>query len=165
MRLYEEYEAEEQLEFDYVKLAQRVGEAVLESEHFPRETEVNLVLTSNEEIHRINREFRDIDRPTDVLSFPAIDFDAPGDYPEYEEWENTYKNPDTGNIILGDIMISVPKVLSQARLYGHSARREFSFLFAHSMLHLLGYDHIESGQAANMEEKQEKILLSLGISR
>ncbi len=165
MRLYDEYEAEEHLEFDYVKAAQTVGEAVLESEGFPQETEVDLVLTSDEEVHRINREFRNIDAPTDVLSFPAIDFDRPGDYPEYEEWENTYKNPDTGNIILGDIMISVPKILSQASLYGHSARREFSFLFAHSMLHLLGYDHIEPVQALEMEEKQERILLSLGISR
>ena len=83
MKLYVTYEAEEQLDFDYTKLAAAVGEAILETEHFPSETEVNLVLTSDEEIHRVNREFRDIDSPTDVLSFPAVDFENPGDYPEY----------------------------------------------------------------------------------
>lgn len=165
MKLYVTYEAEEQLDFDYTKLAATVGEAILETEHFPSKTEVNLVLTSDEEIHRVNREFRDIDSPTDVLSFPAVDFENPGDYPEYPDWKNTYKNPDTGNIILGDIMISVPKSISQAHLYGHSVRREYSFLFAHSMLHLLGYDHMEPDQARVMEEKQEKILQNLGISR
>lgn len=165
MKLYAEYEAEDRLDFAYAELAVSVGEAVLAAEDFPGQAEVNLVLTSDEEIHRVNREFRNIDAPTDVLSFPAIGFDGPGDYPEFSDWENTYKNPDTGNIILGDIMISVPKVLSQASLYGHSAKREFSFLFAHSMLHLLGYDHIEPAEASVMEEKQEKILLNLGISR
>lgn len=165
MKLYVTYEAEEQLDFDYTGLAVSVGEAVLEAEHFPGGTEVNLVLTSNEEIQRVNREFRKTDAPTDVLSFPAVDFESPGDYPEYSDWKDTYKNPDTGNIILGDIMISVPKSLSQAQLYGHSVKREFSFLFAHSMLHLLGYDHMEPDQARVMEEKQETILQNLGISR
>lgn len=165
MKLYVTYEAEEQMDFDYAGLAAAVGEAVLEAEHFPGEAEVDLVLTSDNEIHRVNREFRAVDAPTDVLSFPSVDFECPGDYPQYSEWKNTYKNPDTGNIILGDIMISVPRVFSQAEQYGHSVKREFSFLFAHSMFHLLGYDHMEPEQAQVMEEKQERILQHLGISR
>lgn len=164
MKLYLTYEEEERpdLDFDWEETAAAVGEAVLKAENFPCGVEVSLVLTSEEEIQRINREFRGIDAPTDVLSFPAIPFESPCKLPAQE---NAYKNPDTGNIILGDIMISVPRVFGQAAAYGHNAKREFSFLVAHSVLHLLGYDHIEPDQARIMEEKQENILNSLGIYR
>lgn len=167
MKLYITYEEEERpdLDFDWEETASKIGEAVLKAEGFPGEAEVSLVLTSEEEIHRVNREFRGIDAPTDVLSFPAIPFCSPSDFQELLNQETAYKNPDTGNIILGDIMISVPRVFRQADAYGHSVKREFSFLIAHSMLHLLGYDHIESDQAQAMEEKQESILNSLGIYR
>lgn len=167
MKLYITYEEEERpdLDFDWEETASKIGEAVLKAEGFPGEAEVSLVLTSEEEIHRVNREFRGIDAPTDVLSFPAIPFCSSSDFQELLNQDTAYKNPDTGNIILGDIMISVPKSISQAHLYGHSVRREYSFLFAHSMLHLLGYDHMEPDQARVMEEKQEKILQNLGISR
>lgn len=165
MRLYVGYEAEETLGFDYEETARCIGEAVLRAEGFPYETEVDLALTSDREIHRVNRQFRDIDAPTDVLSFPAIPMEGPMDLQMLSSDENAYKNPDSGNIMLGDIMISVPRAFSQAAAYGHSVKREFSFLFAHSMLHLLGYDHIEPAQARIMEEKQENILKSLGIDR
>lgn len=165
MKLYIEYEFQEELDFDYRKTAQNVGEAILEKESFPGEAEVNLSLTSEDEICRVNRQFRHIDAPTDVLSFPAIPFESPADYRELLDHEVIYENPDTGNIMLGDIMISVPRVFSQASAYGHSVKREFAFLFAHSMLHLLGYDHVESEEARVMEEKQENILTSLGIHR
>lgn len=165
MRLYIEYECEEKLDFDYQETARIVGEAVLEAEGFPGEAEVNLALTSEAEICRVNREFRDIDAPTDVLSFPAIPFESPADCQELFAHEIIYKNPDTGNIMLGDIMISIPRVFSQASAYGHSVKREFAFLIAHSMLHLLGYDHIEPEEARIMEEKQENLLTSLGIHR
>lgn len=165
MRLYVEYEAKEQMDLDYEETARRVGGAVLEAEGFPYEAEVNLVLTSEEEIHRINRQFRGIDAPTDVLSFPGIPFGSPGDLQELAENGAAHKNPDSGNIMLGDIMICVPRVFSQAAAYGHSVKREYAFLFAHSMLHLLGYDHMEPDEAQVMEKKQENILESLDISR
>lgn len=165
MRLYVEYEAEEQLDLDYEETACRVGDAVLEAEGFPYGAEVNLVLTSDEEIHRINQQFRGIDAPTDVLSFPGIPFETPGDLQELTENETAHKNPDSGNIMLGDIMISVPRVFSQAAAYGHSVKREYAFLFAHSMLHLMGYDHMEPDEAQVMEKKQENILESLNLSR
>lgn len=168
MKLYVTYEIEEmdcKPDFDWEETAAVVGEAVLKEEGFPGEAEVSLVLTSEEEIHRINQQFRGIDAPTDVLSFPAIPFDSPSDFQELQNEETAYKNPDTGNIILGDIMISVPRVFRQADAYGHSVRREFSFLIAHSILHLLGYDHIEPDEAKVMEEKQEQILKGLGIHR
>lgn len=165
MKIYLEYEAEECLGFAYEELACTVGDAVLKQEGFSWEAEVNLVLTTDGEIRQANREFRKIDAPTDVLSFPAIPFGAPGDYQEMLSHETLYKNPDSGNIMLGDIMISVPRVLSQADAYGHDAKREYAFLIAHSMLHLLGYDHMEPGQAREMEEKQENVLENLGIMR
>ncbi len=165
MKLYVDYEAEEDLDFDYQEIALQVGQAVLEAEGFPKEAEVNLSLTLDGEIHRINREFRGIDAPTDVLSFPAIPFDIPGDFREMLENEVIYKNPDTGHMMLGDIMISIPRVFEQASAYGHSVKREFAFLFAHSMLHLLGYDHMAPKEAQVMEDKQENILRSLGIHR
>ena len=165
MKLYVDYEAEKELDFDYRETAMQVGQDVLEAEQFPGEAEVNLSLTSDAEIHRVNREFRDIDAPTDVLSFPAIFFDVPGDFREMLENEIIYKNPDTGHMMLGDIMISIPRVFDQASAYGHSVKREFAFLFAHSMLHLLGYDHIKPEEAKVMEAKQENALESLGIHR
>ena len=165
MRLYVEYEAEEQLDLDYEETACRVGDVVLEAEGFPYEAEVNLVLTSDEEIRRINQQFRGIDAPTDVLSFPGIPFETPGNLQELTENETAHKNPDSGNIMLGDIMICVPRVFSQAAAYGHSVKREYAFLFAHSMLHLMGYDHMEPDEAQVMEKKQENILESLNLSR
>ena len=165
MRLYVEYEAEEQLDLDYEETACRVGDAVLEAEGFPYGAEVNLVLTSDEEIRRINQQFRGIDAPTDVLSFPGIPFETPGNLQELTENETAHKNPDSGNIMLGDIMICVPRVFSQAAAYGHSVKREYAFLFAHSMLHLMGYDHMEPDEAQDKEKKQENILESLNLSR
>ena len=165
MRLYVEYEAEEQLDLDYEETACRVGDAVLEAEGFPYGAEVNLVLTSDEEIRRINQQFRGIDAPTDVLSFPGIPFETPGNLQDLTENETAHKNPDSGNIMLGDIMICVPRVFSQAAAYGHSVEREYAFLFAHSMLHLMGYDHMEPDEAQVMEKKQENILESLNLSR
>ncbi len=159
-----EYEAQEMLNIPYRELAEKVVSRVLEDEQCPYEAEVNLVLTDNEEIQRINKEFRGIDAPTDVLSFPSIPFGEPADYKLAEE-EDSFFNMDTGELILGDIMISVPRVFQQAKEYGHSVKREFSFLIAHSVLHLLGYDHMEKEEAEIMEGKQRKALEELGITR
>ena len=126
---------------------------------------MNVVLTDQEGIRELNREYRGIDRETDVLSFPNVDFSREGVFELDEDREADYFDPDTGELILGDIMISVDKVFEQAENFGHSARREFAFLVAHSMLHLCGYDHMEDGERLVMEEKQEAILQGLNITR
>ena len=99
------------------------------------------IFTDNEEIRKVNAEFRLIDSPTDVLSFPMIPFEKPADYSVIDD-QDEYFDLDTDELLLGDVMISVDRVYSQAQEYGHSIEREFSFLFAHSMLHLRGYDHM-----------------------
>ena len=108
---------------------------------------------------------RQIDNPTDVLSFPMCDFETPGDFSLLEETPEEYFNPDTGELMMGDIVISVEKVKEQAEKYGHSETRELAFLVAHSMLHLFGYDHMEEQEAKIMEEKQKEILEQMNILR
>ena len=102
----------------------------------------------------MNLEQRGIDRPTDVLSFPMIEYDAPGDFSVIDEETGDAFTPETGELMLGDIVISKEKVLSQAEEYGHSPKREYAFLIAHSMLHLFGYDHMEEEERAEMEAHQ-----------
>lgn len=160
-----EYESEKELPFDAGKMARKVIEAVLDYEECPYETEVHLVITDNEEIRKINEEFRGIDRPTDVLSFPMADYETPGDFSKLEEQAEDYFNPETGELMLGDIVVSVDKVFEQAESYGHSVEREFAFLIAHSMLHLCGYDHMSEEDAAVMESRQKSILDGMGITR
>ena len=113
----------------------------------------------------MNREFRQIDRSTDVLSFPQVEYPSPADFSWAEEHEVDCFDPDSGELVLGDIVVSLDHVKEQAAQYGHGCRREFAFLIAHSMLHLLGYDHMEAREAAVMEKKQADILDSLGIRR
>jgi len=152
-------------EVDTTAVARRVIEAALDYESCPYEAEINLLLTDNENIHRINLEYRQMDRPTDVLSFPMLEYECPGDFSVAEAEVSDSFNPDTGELILGDIIISMEKVVEQAEKYGHSEEREFAFLIAHSMLHLFGYDHMVPEEAAVMEEKQRDILNSLKILR
>lgn len=165
MTFYVENETDRNLPFSAEETVREVCEAVLEEEGCPYEVQVNVVLTDNEGIHEMNRQTRGIDSPTDVLSFPNVDFEKEGVFDIDEDSEADYFDPDTGELILGDIMISVDKVEEQAESYGHSARREFAFLVAHSMLHLCGYDHMEESEAKVMERKQEEILEGLGITR
>ena len=155
MTFYVENETEVTFPFDVEEIVEQVAEAVLDAEECPYETQVNVLLTDNEGIHEFNREHRGIDRETDVLSFPNVDFETEGDFDIDEEREADYFDPDTGELILGDIIISVDKVKEQAESYGHSTKREFAFLVAHSMLHLCGYDHMEEEEAKVMEAKQE----------
>lgn len=148
-------------------LAKKVIEHVLEKEGCPYECEVNLTMTDNAGIQEVNREFREMDKPTDVLSFPNCDFDVPGEFAQFED-ESVYFdcfNPETGQFVLGDIMISRDKMLTQAEEYGHGITREFAFLIAHSVLHLIGYDHMEEDDAKCMEAKQNEYLNDLGITR
>lgn len=151
--------------FDVEFLVKQVAEAVLDAEDCPYETCVNLLVTDNAGIREFNRQYRDIDRETDVLSFPNLDFESPGEFEIAEEKEADCFDPDTGELVLGDIILSADRVREQAESFGHSIKREFAFLVAHSMLHLCGYDHMEEAEAAEMEAKQEEILMQLGITR
>lgn len=164
MRIYLENEEGPELDLDYMEIANLVTEGVLDYENCPYESQVELLLTNNAEIQRINNEFRGIDRPTDVLSFPMIEYDSPADFSTIEEDDSNF-DPETGELILGNIVISKEKVIAQAEEYGHSVKREFAFLIAHSMLHLFGYDHMEDEERLVMEEKQRNILDNLGITR
>ena len=157
-------EQEQTFDFDFLSVARDVMEAVLDQEECPYEAQISLVLTDDDTIHSTNKEFRGIDRATDVLSFPMVDFPSPADYSVLEEDDSCF-HPESGELLLGDIMISVPRAVEQAREYGHSVKREYAFLIAHSMLHLLGYDHMEDEERLLMEEKQEQALKYLHIER
>ena len=124
-----------------------------------------LPISDDEDIRQINKEYREIDRATDVLSFPMADYDSPSDFDRLEDMASDYFNPETGELLLGDIVISVDKVKEQAEKYGHSETRELAFLVAHSMLHLCGYDHMVDEERLVMEKKQEEILKRGGYER
>lgn len=135
-------------------LVRKCCHAVTEYEGFNEDFEVSVSFVDDKQIHELNKEHRNIDRPTDVLSFPL------GENGVYDI------NHETGAYLLGDIVISLETAFRQAEIYGHSLEREVGFLTVHSMLHLLGYDHEESSlQERIMREKEEAILCSLGISR
>ena len=153
MTILIENEAEKELDFDYETVTKAVVKKVLEIEKCPYEMEINVLITGN------------IDKATDVLSFPALDYKEPAVFDFVEDSPDEYMNRETDELILGDIMVSADKVYEQAKEYGHSRKREFAFLITHSMLHLLGYDHIEDDERKIMEEKQENILRLLEISR
>ncbi|WP_302327230.1 rRNA maturation RNase YbeY [Enterocloster lavalensis] len=160
-----EYEAEKQLDLPYEEIIQDVVNESLDYEKCPYEAEVNVILTDNQAIQEINREHRQIDAPTDVLSFPMVDYEAPSDFDHVEDSVEDYFNPETGELMLGDIVISVDKVEEQAEKYGHSQTRELAFLVAHSMLHLCGYDHMEEEERLLMEARQNEILERRGYTR
>ena len=135
-------------------LIRRCCNAVLQAEKFGSDAEVSVSFVDNERIHELNAQYRNVDRETDVLSFPM------GENGEYDT------NMDTGAKILGDIVISVPKAMEQAKAYNHSLQREIGFLTVHSMLHLLGYDHENGGiEQVHMREKEEEVLTKIGLKR
>ena len=164
MHINIEYEYDEPLDFDYEKVASDVLEAVMDYENCPYEAEANLILTDADTVRQTNKEYRQIDSETDVLSFPMIAFSKPSFFDEAEEMDDCF-HPDTGELLLGDIMISVPRMKQQALEYGHSILREYAFLITHSLLHLVGYDHMVLEEAAVMEQKQREILENLQITR
>lgn len=146
-------------------IVRKVIDEAVDFEKCPYEIEVNVLFTDNAQIQAVNKEFRGIDAPTDVLSFPMVDYPAPADFSLAGENEQDYFNPETGELVLGDIVLSVDRIRSQAEEYGHSITRELAFLTAHSMLHLFGYDHMEADEAKVMEARQEEILDRLKITR
>lgn len=165
MTFYAENETTFEFDFDWEEIYHQVALKVLDTEDCPYEIEINLLLTDNDGIWEFNKQTRNIDKPTDVLSFPNVDYQEPAVFDIDEDMEADYFHPETGELILGDIIISVDKVVSQALEYGHSPKREFAFLVAHSMLHLCGYDHMTPEEEKLMIAKQEQVLQSLNITR
>ena len=152
------------LDFDYRLLYKKAVDAVLDHLQCPYEACVNLLLTDNDEIRKINKSTRDLDVSTDVLSFPMNEFDRPGVFDQTSEDAFAF-DPDSGEFLLGDIVLSTEFVLSNAEAFGHSVEREYAFLIVHSMLHLTGFDHIEESDRIRMEDEQDKIMQILNISR
>lgn len=132
----------------------------------PYECTVEVILTDNASIRAINLANRKIDEPTDVLSFPMLDYETPGEFAFLEEDAAVdFFDPDSGKLVLGDIVISLERAMAQAEEYGHSLLREVAFLTAHSMLHLFGYDHMEEEERLEMERMQDEILSMKGYTR
>ena len=139
------------------EIIQSVVETVLKLEKIKHDVSIYITLTNNEEIHKINKEYRDVDRPTDVLSFPM--------YEREEIAKLREEKMDEIEEILGDIIISIPKIKEQAEEYGHSYERELAYLTTHGMLHLLGYDHLIDEEKVVMREHEEAVLTELKIMR
>ena len=143
-----------------IAFIRKVVRTALAAEGVDFPCEVDVLVTSDAEIQALNREARQVDKATDVLSFPAFDL-RPGELPGPED-----ADPGTGLVPLGDMMISMEHVAAQAKEYGHSNRRELGYPVVHSVLHLLGYDHMDEGpEKARMREREEAILAELGITR
>ena len=164
MTLNIEYETKIKLALEYEDIITKVVNTAVDTEDCPYDIELNVILTDNKEIKEINNNYREIDNATDVLSFPMVDYTVPSDFSHLED-DDTYFNPETGELLLGDIIISVEKVMEQASEYGHTLERELAFLTAHSMMHLFGYDHMTEEERILMEERQELVLKTLGINR
>lgn len=148
MTIYFNYEAKTKLHMPWMNIISDTVNGTLAYMKFKKQAEVSVTVVDENEIKSLNKEFRNINKVTDVLSFPIGD-----------------KNPETGEIVLGDIVLCAQKVIDQANEYGHTRKRELAFLTCHSMLHLLGYDHIEDDERLVMEDLQRKILEKLGYTR
>ena len=162
---YEGSDFEEILNFDYQKIAEAVVSRVLSDCSCPYDAEANILLTGLSEIEEINSEMRGIASPTDVLSFPMHEYTDPADFEEIDQDSFDDFDPESGLLLLGDIVLCLPKIKSQAEEYGHSTMREYAFLIAHSVLHLIGYDHMTEEDAEDMFRKQDEVLSELGITR
>ena len=153
--VYETTQEKIALTYKLKMLVRRAIEATLDYEQYSNPCEVSVTFTDNEEIHKLNKQFRGVDRPTDVLSFPLFDYEGESEEPPVDELIG----------MLGDIVLSLEQAELQAKEYGHSFEREVAFLTVHSMLHLLGYDH-ETGEAdeLDMRRRQHAIMDVLGLS-
>ena len=174
MGLQLENETNVSFDFDMEEIAKQVIETTLTLVHCLYEVEVSLLLTNDEIIKKLNYQYRGINQPTDVLSFPTND---PARISEIFSWQYhsgemedehhllSSFHPESGELILGDIVISADSLIKQAGEYGHSIKREYAFLIVHSVLHLLGFDHIEEEERILMEETQDEVLDKVGITR
>lgn len=165
MSIFVESELNTPLPEQYEPIVKDVIEAALLYMDCPYECEINVIFTDSEGIRAINNDCRNIDSPTDVLSFPMIEYNKPGDFSKLEEDIISYFNQDTGELVLGDIILNVDRITEQAKEYGHTRKRELAFLTAHSMLHLFGFDHVDDEEREIMEDLQEKILTMKGYTR
>jgi probable rRNA maturation factor len=155
MMIYFENENEAPVSYKLKMLVRRAVEATLDYEQFGNAAEVSVTFTDNEGIHALNKKFRGVDRPTDVLSFPLFDYEGETEEPPVDELIG----------MLGDIVISLEQAAAQAERFGHSFEREVAFLTVHSMLHLLGYDH-ETGEEdeRDMRARQSAIMEEMGLA-
>ncbi|WP_029200184.1 rRNA maturation RNase YbeY [Oribacterium sp. NK2B42] len=160
-----DFEVEKRLDLQFEDIINEIIEAAITYEKCPYECEISVVITDDEGIHQLNKEARGIDSPTDVLSFPMVDWETPADFEVIDEEDSDIFNPDSGELLLGDIVLNQNRIESQAEEYGHTERRELAFLVAHSMLHLFGYDHMEDDERVEMERRQKEILEGKGYFR
>lgn len=165
MTVYFEDEATLPFGFHLEEQAARIISAVRDYVHCPYDVEVSVTMVDKASIQGMNLEFRQMDKPTDVLSFPMAEYDKPGDFSGKAFQESKVLAPDTGELVLGDIVLCSDIIREQAAEYGHSELREFSFLVVHSMLHLFGYDHIQENDRLRMEKEQRAIMDTLGVHR
>ena len=160
-----DFEVEKRLDLQFEDIINEIIEAAITYEKCPYECEISVVITDDEGIHQLNKEARGIDSPTDVLSFPMVDWETPADFDVIDEEDSDIFNPGSGELLLGDIVLNQNRIESQAEEYGHTERRELAFLVAHSMLHLFGYDHMEDDERVEMERRQKEILEGKGYFR
>ncbi len=165
MTIYFENESGYEFPFSIEKQLETIVGFTLDFLKFPYESEVSVLLVTKEEIHQMNRRHRQVDQPTDVLSFPMMQYDKPADFSGQAFRDTLAVSPESGEVLLGDIVLCAEIIKEQAKEYGHSVQREFSFLVVHSMLHLLGYDHMEEDERLLMEKIQKEIMQKLGIRR
>lgn len=165
MTVYFEDEAGISFGFDPEEKAEEVIAFVRDYVECPYDIEVSVTLVDTDTIRQVNSQFRQIEKVTDVLSFPMMEYDSPRDFGGQAFQNSLSLSPDTQEMMLGDILLCSEVVKTQAEEYGHSELREFCFLVVHSMLHLFGYDHIQEEDRREMEEEQRKIMEMLGINR
>lgn len=164
MTIYIENESDIKLNIPYRKIIEDTINLSLDFEKVPYECEISVTIVDDERIHEINKEFREIDRSTDVLSFPLNEFEKAADWQNFDEDKASF-NYDTGELMLGDIILSAEHIIKQANEYGHTRKRELAFLVIHSILHLLGYDHITKEDEEEMFSRQRQILDLGGYKR
>lgn len=153
-------------EFDYKSLAKKITKKLFELENLNYDFSYNLSIVDKLTIKKINKENRNINKITDVLSFPNIDFKKPSSLKRYvkdDDYDVSILDLTTKTIFLGDVVMCYDKILYQSKMYDHSIKREYSFLLVHSLLHLLGYDHMDIKDERKMFKKQDEILDSLNI--
>ena len=165
MTVYFEDEAGISFGFDPEEKVEEVIAFVRDHVECPYDIEVSVTLVDTDTIRQVNSQFRQIEKVTDVLSFPMMEYDSPRDFGGQAFQNSLSLSPDTQEMILGDILLCSEVVKTQAEEYGHSELREFCFLVVHSMRHLFGYDHIQEEDRREMEEEQRKIMERLGINR
>lgn len=165
MTVYFEDEAGISFGFDPEEKVEEMIAFVRDYVECPYDIEVSVTLVDTDTIRQVNSQFRQIEKVTDVLSFPMMEYDSPRDFGGQAFQNSLSLSPDTEEMMLGDILLCSEVVKAQAEEYGHSELREFCFLVVHSMLHLFGYDHIQEEDRREMEEEQRKIMDRLRINR